>query len=296
MSGLKKFGKVAGSFVLFLAAAAAVYLVLVQPWDRKWGAIGAEVARVMPGDDLVSNPNHLTTRAVTIKAPPERIWPWLVQMGFRRGGLYSYDWLDRLAGVLDAPSANEISPEFQRLAPGDTIPMGYGPGWPVSSLEPGRSLVLDIHDKGVHVSWCLGLRPLNAGATRLVLRVRSRIETKPLLSPLLGFLDLAEFPMVLKMLTGIKDRVEGRPPEPSRELLELGSWALIILLGLIAAITAFFKAIWRRFFLLACAAFLAVFFLAFAQPVPWVILAIDLVMCLWLYACFRAGHRKTRII
>jgi hypothetical protein len=75
----------------------------------------------MPGDALIPDPTDLSMQAVTVNAPPEDIWPWLVQIGYQRGGLYSYDWLDRLFGYLDRPSATRILPEFQRLAVGDEI-------------------------------------------------------------------------------------------------------------------------------------------------------------------------------
>lgn len=79
---------------------------------------------MMPGDALMPNPTRTNTGAVTVNAPPGDIWPWLVQIGTRRGGLYSYDWLDRLFGFLDRPSATRILPEFQRLAVGDKISLG----------------------------------------------------------------------------------------------------------------------------------------------------------------------------
>src|SRR5215813_2834556 len=78
----------------------------------------------------IDGATYSSTLAVTIDAAPEHIWPWLVQMGYRRGGLYSYDWLDRLFGYLDRPSAIRILPEFQRLAAGDEIPIGRGQGFP----------------------------------------------------------------------------------------------------------------------------------------------------------------------
>ena len=53
------------------------------PW-RKWGATEAEATRPMPGDDEVKQPIQVTTRAVTVKARAAEIWPWLVQMGYRR--------------------------------------------------------------------------------------------------------------------------------------------------------------------------------------------------------------------
>ena len=96
----------------------------------------------MPGDCVVTLPSYETTLGVTIDAAPAAIWPWLVQMGYRRGGLYSYDWLDRLFGYLDAPSAERILPEWQHLAVGDEIPIGRGGGFPVKAIEPFRSLVL----------------------------------------------------------------------------------------------------------------------------------------------------------
>ena len=86
--------------------------------------------------------------AVTVNAAPDHIWPWRIQLGYRRGGLYSYDWLDRLFGYLHRPSAPRILPEFQDLAVGDEIPLGRGPSWPVAAIEPNRALVLEMRNMG----------------------------------------------------------------------------------------------------------------------------------------------------
>jgi len=91
---------------------------------RFWGSTEAERYRAMRGDMEIPHPTYEATLAVTIDAPPSAIWPWLVQMGYRRGGLYSYDWLDRLFGFLDAPSADRLLPEFQHLEAGEEIPIG----------------------------------------------------------------------------------------------------------------------------------------------------------------------------
>ena len=90
---------------------------------RYWGATDVEIERAMLGDAEVPRATYDTTLAVTVEAPAADVWPWLVQMGYRRGGLYSYDWLDRLFGFLDAPSAERILPEYQRLEVGDVIPV-----------------------------------------------------------------------------------------------------------------------------------------------------------------------------
>ncbi|MDQ3889131.1 MAG: hypothetical protein M3312_01080 [Actinomycetota bacterium] len=98
---------------------ALAYMRVMRPWQLTWGATPDEVARAMPGDDLVERPSFCATRAITIAAPPERVFPWLVQVGVHRGGWYSYDWLDNLG----RPSARRIHPEFQRVEPGQLLPM-----------------------------------------------------------------------------------------------------------------------------------------------------------------------------
>ena len=92
----------------------------------------------MPGDELVSRPMMGYTRAITIDAPPDDVWPWLVQIGQGRGGLYSFDGLENLVGC-DIHSADRILPDFQRLEVGDLIRLGP-PGYPcfrVAQVEPG---------------------------------------------------------------------------------------------------------------------------------------------------------------
>jgi hypothetical protein len=162
----------------------------------------------MAGDALIPSPNWRVTRAIAIDAPIADIWPWLVQMGYQRGGLYSYDWLDRLAGVLDRPSAECILPEFQQLMVGDAIPIGHDAGWPVAALEPGHHLVLDIRRPRVHITWSFLLRPMAGARTRLVLRYRGRMQPRARDLPFCAFLDVAEFIMTRKMLLGIARRAE----------------------------------------------------------------------------------------
>ena len=105
---------------------AALYWYPIRRWMNRWGATPSDLARVMAGDSLLADWTYSGTTAVTVNAAPEHIWPWLVQIGYQRGGLYSYDWLDRLFGYLDRPSATSILPEFQHLAVGDAIPVGHG--------------------------------------------------------------------------------------------------------------------------------------------------------------------------
>jgi len=173
-----------------------------------WGATEAETKRPMPGDDEVKRPMSVSTNAVSIRAKAVDIWPWLVQMGYRRGGMYSHDRIDRLLGILDGPSANRIIPEFQHLEVGDVIPMGKPPSWPVKAIEPNRSLLIVIREPGVEVTWCFMLDEIDDKQTRLVLRVRSRLAMTPMLLLSLPVMYPGQYLMIRKMLLGIKQRAE----------------------------------------------------------------------------------------
>ena len=174
-----------------------------------WGATPEEVARPLPGDTLVKDPLAVTTRAITIDAWPSHIWPWLAQMGKGRGGLYAYDWLDRVFGVLDAPSSDTLIPAYQQLRAGDTIPVGGSPGWPVAIAKPNELLLLDVHQAGAHVTWAFALVPISPTQTRLIMRVRARLPSSWRLPLQMAVLDPAEFLMVRRQLIGIRDRAEG---------------------------------------------------------------------------------------
>ena len=186
--------------------------LLSGPWHR-WGATKEEATRAMPGDDEVKRPMSVSTNAVTVRARAVDIWPWLIQMGYRRGGMYSYDRIDRLLGILDAPSANRIIPEFQHLEVGDVIPMGKPPSWPVRAIEPNKSLLIVIKEPGVDVTWCFMLDEINEEHTRLILRVRTRLTMTPMLLLSLPIMYPGQYLMIRKMLLGIKQRAESAREE-----------------------------------------------------------------------------------
>jgi len=181
-----------------------------------WGATEAESKRPMPGDDEVKRPMSVSTNAITIRAKAADIWPWLIQMGYRRGGMYSYDRIDRLLGILDAPTANRIIPEFQHLEVGDVIPMGKPPSWPVKAIELNKSLLIVIKEPGVEVTWCFMLDEIDDKQTRLVLRVRSWLAMTPMLLLSLPVMYPGQYLMIRKMLLGIKQRAESMTRDKSK--------------------------------------------------------------------------------
>jgi len=193
---------------------AVVYWFPVRRWMSRWGAASSDLSRVMTGDGLIVHPTYWGTMAVIVNARPEHIWPWLVQMGYQRGGLYSYDWLDRLFGYLDRPSATRILPEFQHLSVGDAIPLGWGPSWPVATIEPDHALVLDMRNMGgIDWVWQFGLYAVDETRTQLV--SRSRVHARTVAAQLMTFaIEPAGFVMTRRMLLGLKQRAEALAAAP----------------------------------------------------------------------------------
>jgi hypothetical protein len=194
--------------LLALVTAVVVYAFTLRRWFRSWGAMSHEIMRRQSGDAWVTAPSYETNLAITIQAQARDVWPWLVQMGFRRGGLYSYDWLDRLFGYLDRPSADRVLPEFQRLEVGDTIPIGRAGGFPVRSIDPNRSLLLAGEADSFRWSWEFRLDPIDERRTRLSSRNRAHVPATFGSWCLLRVLEPAAFLMTRRMLIGIARRAE----------------------------------------------------------------------------------------
>jgi len=190
------------------AAASAVYWTVGRGPCLTWGATDEEVDRTMPGDDLLPDPEVLATRAVTIGAPPSAIWPWLVQMGSGRGGVYTYDWIENLLG-LEMRSADTVHPEWQDRAVGDAERLGSsGPVMRTAVLEPESALVLAA-DEGTWV-WAFGLYPVDDHRTRLVSRNRISSPHPSVPGRVVRTLVMEPGSLIMerKMLLGIKERAE----------------------------------------------------------------------------------------
>jgi hypothetical protein len=180
----------------------------LRRWFGRWGATPDDLARAMTGDAVIVDPTHSATHAVTVDAPPDDIWPWLVQMGSQRGGLYSYDWLDRLFGFLDRPSANRVLPEYQHLAVGEKILLGPREELTVTALEPSRAPVLSYKAHGIEWVWQFGLYPLDNNRARLVSRGTERLPNTVGAWFGMRIMEPAAFIMTRRMLLGLKQRAE----------------------------------------------------------------------------------------
>ena len=189
------------------------YLFIIRPWQLRWGATDDEVSATMPGDAVILRPTFNATRAVMINAPPESIWPWILQIGHKRAGWYSYDWIDNLG----KPSAREILPEFQQIEIGSLIPISPNDklGFRVKDYKP-MEWILWWYNKG-DTTWCWGLYPIDEHNTRLITRVRVRYKLFSLLLPFYILLDIGDIMMMRKCLLGIKERAELLEQEHNRE-------------------------------------------------------------------------------
>jgi hypothetical protein len=228
-----------------VALAGTTYWLVVRPWAQDWGTDPGEATRPLPGDDVVPDAPVSDTRAITIEAPASAVWPWLMQMGYGRGGWYSYDAID-----MKGASSDRILPDTPPLAVGDIVPTHPSGGFEVKVVEPEHALVLYIDTALVRTqaeaarssateaspanvaaagalmsaaqptefaaSWAFILEPLGDDRARLVERFRVRFEGdgQPWTKFMLPFMGFGVFVMVRRQLLGIKERVERNQAQP----------------------------------------------------------------------------------
>ena len=180
------------------------YLKIVRPWQLRWGASDEENVRSMPGDEIVSQPSFNATRAVTIHASPENIYPWIVQIGLNRAGWYSYDVLDNLA----RKSAETILPEFQNIQIGDLIPMSPDGKQGIWVKEFSQNEWMLWWDKIGDTTWVWEIYPEGENSCRLVTRVRTKYRWLSLSAIFNLIIEFFDLPMMRKSMLGIKKRAE----------------------------------------------------------------------------------------
>ena len=209
--------------MLLAAGAAVVGEAVLIHFGRTYGSTARERDLMLPGDRIVGRPQVVTDHAVTVDAPPSAVWPWLLQMGWGRGGWYTARWVDRLLFPANGPSADAIIPDLQGLSIGDFIPDGPPEtecGMIVEQLEPERALVLHSNSHlplswreraELDWSWAFVLHPLDDGR-RTRFHFRSRWTTAPWWFTLGGWLVVvpADFVMSRAMLRGVKERAESQ--------------------------------------------------------------------------------------
>jgi hypothetical protein len=190
--------------------AAAAYAFVIRPWMLAWGSTAEERARPLPGDDVEPDATYVTTRAATIQAPAQAIWPWLVQMGQDRAGFYTHNRVERLlqSGI---PDFSVIRPEWQQLEVGDLMrtnhDIGGKPmGWPVAAIEPGRSLVVTSRSMPAG-TYAFVIEPIDTNTSRLIVRDRARWKWSEWPFAALVYEPLHAY-METGLIQGLKQRAE----------------------------------------------------------------------------------------
>jgi hypothetical protein len=227
--------------VIALSVAAGVaiaYGLMLREQSRSWGLLRGDADRPLPGDDLVADPDHTETRSLIVEAPAAAVWPWLVQMGYERGGWYGLSQLDRAwspVASVTSRSADRIMPEFGDLAAGDIVPTHPGGGFVAKVVEPGKALVLYLDDAIVRdqaqaaadegsakaaerlrdmdmpafrLSWAFVLEGEPAGRSRLIERFRLQMDLSAPQRRGLPIMGLGVFALMRSQMLGIKRRVE----------------------------------------------------------------------------------------
>lgn len=287
--------------VAALVVSFALCLLVWLPSHRNWGATNEEIARALPGDDLVPNAGSSETRALTIAAPVERVWPWLTQLGQDRGGFYSYTILENLVGCR-MPDVDVLDARLQTWRAGDQLWMyprekmnGVG-GAEMVLHEPGRALVFATHPFGMErrigdASWGFVVEPIDAQTTRLLVRGRAVAQPRFFWRAFdLLFFQPAHFVMERKMMTTVKSYAEGGRRTPMGNDVEVACWTALFVMFVTSGAFALGKRSFARSMVAMLAAAFAFQTLTFVQPGPWIALLVTLVV--GVIVPWRRGERR----
>jgi hypothetical protein len=202
------------SAIALLGPAIVLAYLAVRPWTRRWQATPAEVAAVLPGDEVVPDAGVRMTRAVTIDAPAEAVWPWIAQIGQDRAGFYSYTAVENLAGC-DMHNADRVHDEWQDRNLGDGVPLHPLNALPVTRFDRDRTFALG--------GWYFNLVPLDEQHTRLI--ARTRVPRGLASFAYAVFVEAPHFVMERRMILNLKRLVEQDRESPgAAKRSPAGSW------------------------------------------------------------------------
>jgi hypothetical protein len=261
-----------------LVGLVSLFFMVVRPWYIGWGATAGERVCTLPGDALVPGAPEQETRAITVQAPAERVWPWVTQLGQDRGGFYSYEILEDLVGC-EMENLHHLDPTLQHWQVGDKLWMypphklgGIGHAT-LAILEPGRTLVFATRQIGTPLSappdgtWAFVIEPIDTSASRLLVRGRAAGGLS-----LFGtafdwaIFEPAHFAMERKMLESIKAHAEGQTVSDTADTVQVLLWCLTFVAFVTSAVLVLMGRQWRRRLLTFVIAGLLFQLLTLVQP------------------------------
>ncbi len=241
-----------------LAGLALCFGFVLRPWYLHWGTTAAERTMSLPGDEIVPGAATQETRAITIDAPIDRVWPWVAQTGQDRGGFYSYDLLEDLVGC-EMPTVDSLRPDRQQWAPGDKLWMypstkAGGVGYAVlRTFIPGRALGFGTYFAGTAPggpedgSWSFVLQPMGDSTTRLLVRGRGA-PGRSLLGVAFdrSVFEPMHFAMEKRMMIGIKQLAEGGDRERIWNHVQVVLWFVTFAMFVVGLASVFVGRVWHR--------------------------------------------------
>lgn len=274
--------------LIVLVTVLVVGFAVLMPAAHTWGATAAEVAQPLPGDELTDNRLIAWTHGITIDAPPEDVWPWIIQMGDDRGAFYSYTFIENRVGSITGAAdytihyvnADRVHPEWQDPAIGQSL---IEDTLYIRDYRPGEYLLADTGESQDFIwTWLWAISPLNGGRqTRLV--VRCNIQIAGLDNPAATFLmDAGGFVMEQNMLQGIKARAEGYGEPANVETIEIFLWFAALFCGLGAGVLFLVRREWPAPLALGAAAVVTLLVLTIVQPPLGLRALLDALLLAWL--------------
>jgi len=284
------------ALIACFAALLAGLLLIARPWYLTWGADEAVRWTPLPGDQLLGAGVPRETRAIEIAAPAERVWPWVAQLGQDRGGFYSYEILEDLAGC-QMTNLDHLDPALQTWRPGDKLWM-YPPGKaggigqaPLAAYQPGRALAFYTRATGTRLDdppdgvWAFAVEPAGAGASRLIVRGHAQGSATLLgVAFVSGIFEPMHFAMERKMMEGIRDRAEGRRVSAAADNLQVLLWTVTFIAFVASAALVIMGRDWRRRLVTFTAAGLLFAVLTLVQPTLLAGVPAVLALCLAVWA------------
>jgi hypothetical protein len=230
-----------------------------------YGATENEIAATYPGDEILNSPVIMWTHGASISAPPEKVWPWIAQIGQSRGGFYSYTFIENMisrdGSYKNAPA---ILPQFQDPKPGVYI---IADMLPIKEVKTGEYFLAAVDDFfGMGWTWGWYLRPEGTASTRLILRMKIQTSGEQSNPAAMWIINAGGFIMEKAMLRGITDRAEGRPFPSPNEPFEIVAWFGTLIIGLASAWQVIRRKNWLFPLLLGLTSVAALLVITFIQP------------------------------
>lgn len=264
----------------------SVFLILtfsaLPSYIATYGATENEIKGTYPGDEIISSPAVMWTHGLSISAPPEQVWPWIVQIGQSRGGFYSYTFIENMISRDGSyRNASQVIAEFQNPKPGDYIITDM---LPIKEFKTGEYFLAAVDDFfGMKWTWGWNLKPEGKENTRLVIRMKIESKDADKNPAALLFINAGGFIMEKAMLRGIQDRSEGRPFPAPIEPLEMLFWFATLAAGIASAWLVIRRTNWLYPLALGLTSVAALLVFTFVQPSDILQLVIILIlgMALW---------------